>query len=60
MPPKKMSIMTQSTIQQLITDGVAMEAQTTNMTNTNNPARNPEPRETPVAKKKKLQEIHQL
>ncbi|GJY31965.1 reverse transcriptase domain-containing protein [Tanacetum coccineum] len=45
--------MTQAAIRQLITDGVvaALEAQATNMTNTDNTNRNSGPRETPIARK---------
>nr|GEU98099.1 reverse transcriptase domain-containing protein [Tanacetum cinerariifolium] len=58
MPSKRASTsaapaMNQATIQQLIDDRVAaaLEAQAANMTNTDNTNRNPEPRETPAARK---------
>nr|GEV01297.1 reverse transcriptase domain-containing protein [Tanacetum cinerariifolium] len=45
--------MTQAAIRQLVADSVtaALEAQAANMANTNNTNRNPEPRETPAARK---------
>ncbi|GJZ97721.1 reverse transcriptase domain-containing protein [Tanacetum coccineum] len=58
MPPKRTSTsaapaMTQAAIRQLVADSVAaaLEAQAANMANTNNTNRNPEPRETPAARK---------
>nr|GEU32122.1 hypothetical protein [Tanacetum cinerariifolium] len=58
MTPKRTSTstapaMNQAAIRQLIDDrvAVALEAQATNMANTNNTNRNPEPRETPDARK---------
>ncbi|GJS12429.1 reverse transcriptase domain-containing protein [Tanacetum coccineum] len=58
MPPKRTSTsvapaMTQAAIRQLVADSVvaALEAQDANMANTNNTNRNPEPRETPAARK---------
>ncbi|GJX06305.1 reverse transcriptase domain-containing protein [Tanacetum coccineum] len=58
MPPKRTSTsaapaMSQAAIRQLVVDSVAasLEAQTANMANTNNTNRNPEPRETPAARK---------
>ncbi|GKB70890.1 hypothetical protein Tco_0932302 [Tanacetum coccineum] len=58
MPPKKTSTsaasaMTHVAIRQLVADSVAatLEAQAANMENTDNTNRNPEPRETPAARK---------
>ncbi|GJR04064.1 reverse transcriptase domain-containing protein [Tanacetum coccineum] len=58
MPPKRTSTsaapaMTQAAIRQLVADSVvaALEAQAANMANTDNTNRNPEPRETPAARK---------
>ncbi|GJZ62278.1 hypothetical protein Tco_0618415 [Tanacetum coccineum] len=58
MPPKRTSTsaaptMTQAAIWQLVADSVAaaLEAQATNMANTDNTNRNPKPRETPAARK---------
>ncbi|GJX19736.1 reverse transcriptase domain-containing protein [Tanacetum coccineum] len=58
MPPKRTSTsaapaMTQAAIQQLVADSVAvaLEAQAANMENIDNTNRNPEPRETPAARK---------
>ncbi|GKE19060.1 reverse transcriptase domain-containing protein, partial [Tanacetum coccineum] len=58
MPPKRTSTstaptMTQAAIRQLVADSVAaaLEAQAATMANTDNPNRNTEPRENPVAKK---------
>nr|GEU53452.1 reverse transcriptase domain-containing protein [Tanacetum cinerariifolium] len=58
MAPKRTSTyaapaMTQATIRQLVTDSVAaaLEAQATNMENTDKTNRNPKPRETPDARK---------
>nr|GEX00491.1 reverse transcriptase domain-containing protein [Tanacetum cinerariifolium] len=58
MSPKRTSTsaapaMTQAAIQQLVADSVAvaLEAQAANMANTNNINRNPEPKETPTARK---------
>nr|GEW33520.1 reverse transcriptase domain-containing protein [Tanacetum cinerariifolium] len=58
MPPKRTSksealAMTQAAIRQLVVDSVAttLETQTATMANANNANRNPEPRETPVARK---------
>nr|GEU34360.1 reverse transcriptase domain-containing protein [Tanacetum cinerariifolium] len=57
MPPKKTltsaaPAMTQAAIRQLVADSVAtaLEAQAATMASNNNPNRNTEPRETPVAK----------
>nr|GEU46596.1 hypothetical protein [Tanacetum cinerariifolium] len=67
MPPKRTSTsaapaMTQAAIRKLVADSVtaALEAQTATMTSTDNLNRNIGPRETPVAKKRKLQRVHKL
>nr|GEU80874.1 reverse transcriptase domain-containing protein [Tanacetum cinerariifolium] len=64
MPPNRTSTsktpaITLATIQRLISDGIvaALETQAINTNDTN---RNLEPRETPVAKKRKLQIVHKL
>ncbi|GJX39162.1 hypothetical protein Tco_0252465 [Tanacetum coccineum] len=64
MPPKRTSTsvapaMTQAAIRQLITDGiaVALEAQAAAMANADNPNRNTEPRELPVAKRGNYKEF---
>nr|GEV33922.1 hypothetical protein [Tanacetum cinerariifolium] len=64
MPPKRVSTstapaMTQATIHQLIADGIAaaLEALAATMENTNNPNRNLESRETPVAKRENYKEF---
>nr|GFD00952.1 reverse transcriptase domain-containing protein [Tanacetum cinerariifolium] len=64
MPPKRTSTsatpaMTDATIQQLITEGVAaaLEAQAAAMSNANNPNRNTGPREIPVVKKGNYKEF---
>nr|GEX00727.1 reverse transcriptase domain-containing protein [Tanacetum cinerariifolium] len=58
MPPKRTSTsaapaMTQAAIRQLVADSIttSLEAQATNIENANNTNRNPEPRETPIARK---------
>ncbi|GJZ36844.1 hypothetical protein Tco_0583035 [Tanacetum coccineum] len=58
MPPKRTSTsaapaMTQAAIRQLVADSAAaaLKAQAANMANTDNTNRNPEPRETPAARK---------
>nr|GFB67364.1 hypothetical protein [Tanacetum cinerariifolium] len=67
MPPKRVSTstapaMTQATIWQLISDGIAaaLEALAATMANTENPNGNLRSRETLVAKKRKLQRVHKL
>ncbi|GJV07836.1 reverse transcriptase domain-containing protein [Tanacetum coccineum] len=64
MPPKRTSTsaapaMTQAAIRQLITDGIAaaLEAQAAAMANADNPNRNTEPREIPVAKRGNYKEF---
>nr|GEU64136.1 reverse transcriptase domain-containing protein [Tanacetum cinerariifolium] len=64
MPPKRVSTstaqaMTQATIRQLISDGIAaaLEALAATMANTDNPNRNLESRENPVAKRKNYKEF---
>ncbi|GJY29965.1 hypothetical protein Tco_0405732 [Tanacetum coccineum] len=64
MPPKRTSTsaaptMTQAAIRQLITDGiaVALEAQAAAMANADNPNRNIEPIEIPVAKRGNYKEF---
>nr|GEV27281.1 reverse transcriptase domain-containing protein [Tanacetum cinerariifolium] len=64
MPPKRTSTfaapaMTQAVIRQLVADSVAtaLEAQAINMANTNNTNWNPEPRETPAARKYSYKEF---
>ncbi|GKC08161.1 hypothetical protein Tco_0999771 [Tanacetum coccineum] len=64
MPPKRTSTsaapaMTQAAIKQLITDGItaALEAQAVAMANADNPNRNTEPREIPVAKRGNYKEF---
>ncbi|GJS67410.1 hypothetical protein Tco_0681974 [Tanacetum coccineum] len=64
MPPKRTSTsaapaMTQAAIRQLITDGIAaaLEAQAATMANADNPNRNTEPREIPVAKRGNYKEF---
>nr|GEX85946.1 reverse transcriptase domain-containing protein [Tanacetum cinerariifolium] len=64
MPPKRTSTsktttITLATIQRLITDGIAAALETQAI-NTNNTNRSLEPKETPVAKKKKLQRVYKL
>ncbi|GJW98753.1 hypothetical protein Tco_0180561 [Tanacetum coccineum] len=64
MPPKRTSTsaaptMTEAAIRQLITDGVtvALKAQAAAMANADNPNRNTEPREIPVAKRGNYKEF---
>ncbi|GJV99948.1 reverse transcriptase domain-containing protein [Tanacetum coccineum] len=64
MPPKRTSTsaapaITQAAIRQLITDGIAaaLEAQAAAMANADNPNRNTEPREIPVAKRGNYKEF---
>nr|GFB40080.1 hypothetical protein [Tanacetum cinerariifolium] len=64
MPPKRTSTsatpaMTEATIWQLITEGVAtvLEAQVVAMANADNPNRNPGLRETPIAKRRNYKEF---
>ncbi|GKE45838.1 hypothetical protein Tco_1473122 [Tanacetum coccineum] len=64
MPPNRTSTsvapaMTQAIIRQLITNGIAaaLEAQAAAMANANNPNRNTEPREIPVAKRGNYKEF---